>query len=43
MRLEELFLAETRRDFFRKSIGGVGTIALAQLMAQEGRTADTSR
>lgn len=42
MRPEDFFKAETRRDFFRKSAGGIGAIALAQLMAQEGRTADTA-
>ncbi|MEO7652753.1 MAG: DUF1501 domain-containing protein, partial [Bryobacteraceae bacterium] len=41
MQFQDPFLVETRRDFFRKSIGGVGAIALAHVMAQEGRTADT--
>jgi hypothetical protein len=29
MRLQDHLLIETRRDFFRKSLGGVGAIALA--------------
>jgi len=33
---------ETRRDFFRTSLGGVGMMALAHVMAQEGRTADVA-
>ncbi|MEX2263336.1 MAG: DUF1501 domain-containing protein [Bryobacteraceae bacterium] len=33
---------QTRRDFFRKSAGGIGTIALANLLASEGRTADSA-
>jgi len=41
MQIPEELLAATRRDFFRKSIGGIGTVALANLLAQEGRTADT--
>ncbi|HUQ94256.1 MAG TPA: DUF1501 domain-containing protein [Bryobacteraceae bacterium] len=42
MRFEDHLLTETRRDFFRKSIGGMGTLALAHVLAQEGRTADTA-
>jgi hypothetical protein len=41
MRIQDHILIETRRDFFRKSLSGVGAIALAHVMAQEGRTADT--
>ena len=41
MPFEDRFLVETRRDFFRKSMGGIGAIALAHVMAQDGRTADT--
>jgi hypothetical protein len=41
MRLQDHLLIETRRDFFRKSLGGVGAIALAHVMAQESRTADS--
>jgi hypothetical protein len=41
MRLQDHLLIETRRDFFRRSLGGVGTLALAHVMAQEGRTADS--
>lgn len=33
---------ETRRDFFRKALGGLGAIGIANVMAQEGRTADTN-
>ena len=29
-----------RRDFLRRAGGGIGTIALANLLADEGRTAD---
>ncbi|MEO7652948.1 MAG: DUF1501 domain-containing protein, partial [Bryobacteraceae bacterium] len=29
-----------RREFLRRSAGGIGMIALAELLAQEGRTAD---
>ena len=42
MRLQDHILVETRRDFFRKSLGGVGAIALAHLMAHDGLTADTA-
>ena len=42
MRLQDHLLVETRRDFFRKSLGGVGAIALAHVMAQDGLTADTT-
>jgi hypothetical protein len=31
-----------RRDFFRTAIGGIGSMALAHVMARDGRTADTS-
>ncbi|MGD1071862.1 MAG: DUF1501 domain-containing protein [Bryobacteraceae bacterium] len=30
---------QTRRTFFREAAGGIGTIALAQVLAQEGRAA----
>ena len=36
MGIQDHFLVETRRDFFRNSLGGVGAIALAHLMAQDG-------
>src|SRR3984957_17579116 len=31
---------QTRRKFFRDAAGGIGTIALANLLGQEGRAAD---
>src|SRR5687768_14194443 len=40
MRFQDHVLIETRRDFFRKSVSGVGAMALAHLMAKEGLTAD---
>jgi hypothetical protein len=33
-------ISAARRDFFRRALGGVGSIALSHVMAQEGRTAD---
>ena len=30
---------QTRRRFFRDAAGGIGTIALANLLAQDGRAA----
>ena len=33
---------QSRRDFFRNCAGGIGTIALWSLLAQEGRAADSS-
>src|SRR5947208_13965506 len=30
---------QSRRDFFRRCAGGIGTIALAELLRQEGRAA----
>src|SRR4051794_20636952 len=30
---------QTRRKFFREAAGGIGTIALAQLLARDGRAA----
>ena len=31
---------QSRRSFFRETAGGIGTIALAQLLQQEGRAAE---
>ena len=36
---EQFIFNQTRRDFFRKCAGGIGTIALGHLMTVEGRTA----
>jgi uncharacterized protein (DUF1501 family) len=36
---EEFRRIQTRRSFFRECAGGIGTIALAQLLAQDGRAA----
>src|SRR5262249_11260831 len=40
MNLEHFRRIQTRRGFFRECAGGVGTMALAHLLAQEGRTAE---
>src|SRR5437879_6027973 len=40
MNLPEFLKIQTRRSFFRSCAGGIETIALANLLAQEGRTAD---
>jgi len=37
----EFNLIQSRRSFFRRCAGGIGTIALADLLAQEGRAATT--
>ena len=37
----KLSLTLRRRDFLRQAGGGIGMIALANLLAEEGRTADT--
>ena len=39
MNREQFHLIQTRRSFFRECAGGIGIIALAQLMEQEGRAA----
>jgi hypothetical protein len=39
---DEYLAIQTRRDFFRKTLGGVGAIGLASILAEEGRTADTT-
>lgn len=39
MDLRELSLIQSRRTFFRQCAGGVGMMGLANLLAQEGRTA----
>ena len=39
MNREQFRLIQTRRSFFRECAGGIGIIALAQLMEQEGRAA----
>ena len=36
---DQLLRIQNRRQFFRDCAGGIGTIALAQLLAQEGRAA----
>src|SRR5437016_12321752 len=42
---EQFRRIQTRRKFFRECAGGIGTVALAQLMARDGRAAadDTNR
>src|SRR5438876_10055141 len=42
---EQFRRIQTRRKFFRECAGGIGTVALAQLLAREGRAAadDTNR
>ncbi len=42
MNWHEFTRIQTRRSFFRDCAGGIGTIALAHLLAAEGRTADAS-
>src|SRR5919205_21943 len=41
MNLQDLLRIESRRTFLRDCAGGIGTIALAHLLASEGRTAET--
>src|SRR5437870_4007015 len=42
---EQFRRIQTRRKFFRECAGGIGTVALAQLLARDGRAAadDTNR
>src|SRR5581483_8936173 len=40
MDLKHFRQIQTRRSFFRECAGGVGTMALAQLLAEDGRTAE---
>jgi hypothetical protein len=40
MNLEQFRQIQSRRGFFRECAGGIGTMALAHLLAQEGRTAE---
>ncbi len=40
MTLRDFVRIQTRRDFFRYAAGGIETIALAQLLRAEGRTAE---
>lgn len=42
MTFEEFRRIEVRRDFLRSCAGGIGAIALGHLMANEGRTAETT-
>jgi hypothetical protein len=42
MNREEFRRIQTRRSFFRECAGGIGVIALAQLMEREGRAAVTA-
>ncbi|MBL8216115.1 MAG: DUF1501 domain-containing protein [Bryobacterales bacterium] len=37
---KDLFAIHSRRSFLRDCAGGIGTVALANLLAQEGRTAE---
>src|SRR5713101_2387609 len=41
MSFQDLLRIESRRTFLRDCAGGIGTIALAHLLASEGRTAET--
>ncbi len=41
MDLETFTVSQTRRDFLSRCAGGIGTVALAHLMALEGRTASS--
>ena len=41
MDLNEFYKIQSRRSFFRRCAGGIGTIALADLLAREGRAAPT--
>ena len=40
MDIRDFQLIQSRRNFFRRCAGGLGTVALADLMAQEGRSAE---
>ncbi len=40
MNLRDYLISETRRDFFRKSVGGIGAAALAQFFAGESGAAE---
>ena len=40
MNIAEFRRIQTRRSFFRECAGGVGTMGLAHLLSQEGRTAE---
>jgi hypothetical protein len=40
MNERDFFRIHTRRDFFHKVLGGLETLALAHVLAQEGRTAE---
>src|SRR5579885_3585719 len=42
MNFEDFRRIQTRRSFFRDCAGGIGTIALANLLEQEGRAAAPS-
>ena len=42
MNVEQLIGVLERRRFLEQCAGGIGTIALASLLASEGRTADTA-
>ena len=39
MDLEQFRKIQSRRSFFRDCAGGIGTIALAQMLEQDGRAA----
>src|SRR5260370_6230084 len=41
MNTRQLIETQTRRDFFNRCAGGIGTAALAHLLSVEGRTAET--
>ena len=41
MDFRDFQLIQSRRDFFRRCAGGIGTVALANLLAEEGRSAVT--
>jgi Uncharacterized protein conserved in bacteria len=40
MNLEQFLAIQSRRDFFRSCAGGIGTIALAHLLREDGLSAD---
>ena len=42
MNREQFRRIQTRRRFFRDCAGGIGTVALAQLLEQEGRASTAS-
>src|SRR5262249_25069091 len=42
MDTRQLIETQTRRDFFNRCAGGIGTAALAHLLSAEGRTAETA-